>query len=88
MELARVHDGDVVRCDVRGLVFMAFVRGHDDDGLQITVLERHKLPRGLPITHVTAQQVLATWWGPVGQAPRASRRREDARARERLAVPA
>lgn len=61
MELARVKKTDIVRCELRGVTFFAFVLGRDRDGLDISVLERHKLPRGLVVSRVSARQVTGLW---------------------------
>lgn len=81
MELRGIFEGDVVRCCVRGLTFKADVIARDEHGLTISVLERHKLPRGLVITRVTARQVTGRW----RQSTAAPRRRP---AEDREAVPA
>lgn len=78
MELAGIEKTDIVRCELRGITFFAFVLGRDEAGLDISVLERHKLPRGLPVPRVTAHQVTGVWrQGGRRRRPAARRVRKD-----------
>lgn len=61
MTLEGVRVDDIVRCEVRGAQFYALVRGREDSGLEICVIDRSGLPRGLEIRHVTARQVTGVW---------------------------
>jgi hypothetical protein len=74
MRLEGIDKADIVRVELRGVTFFAFVLDRDQDGLEISVLERHKLPRGLPVTRATAHQVVGHWPQGTRRQPRRRRR--------------
>lgn len=58
MTLAGIREGDIVRCDIRGDRFLAFVGNLDSDRM----LEVHPLANGRgPLRLVSARQVIDHW---------------------------
>ncbi len=62
MELpAKAHQGDIVRCDVRGQRFWALVVGKVNGGGGKLMVEPLPGARPLTYTTITSQQVVGYW---------------------------
>lgn len=57
MRLASVRPGDIVRCDVRGLRFLAYVE--DCGRRQVAIMPHH--PQGISYREVSPRQVVEHW---------------------------